>query len=94
MPTYPCAFVSHGSQDLLIVVLDDNFEGVSGGNQLNASELFEGKARAAGFAGVLIPVWRRKAALMGFLAPVTYHPFLQTLDIETVSGMINGKLSW
>lgn len=94
MPTYPCAYIGLDNQDLLIVPLDDHFDAMSSAERASVAELFETKARAAGFAGVLIPVWRRKAALMGFLAPVTYHPFLQTLDIETVSGMINGKLSW
>ena len=94
MPTYPCAHISHDSLDLLIVPLDDNFESMSSAAKASVAEVFEEKARAAGFAGVLIPVWRREAALMGFLAPVTHHPFLQTLDIETVSGMINGQLSW
>lgn len=94
MPTYPCAHIRHDNLDLLIVPLDDNFEAMSSADKASVAELFEAQARAAGFAGVLIPVWRRKGALMGFLAPVTYHPLLQTLDIETVSSMINGKLSW
>lgn len=94
MPTYPCAQIDRDGQNLLIVPLDDNFESMSSAAKASVAEVFEAKARAAGFVGVLIPVWRRKANLMGFLAPVTHHPFLQSLDIETVSGMINGKLSW
>lgn len=94
MPTYPCAHVIHDGYDLLIVPLDDNFEAMSSAHRASVAQIFEEKARAAGFQGALVPVWRRKEALMGFLAPVTCHPFLQTLDIETVSGMINGKLAW
>ncbi len=94
MPTYPCAYVSHDGHDFLIVPLDDNFEAMSSGHRDSIAQIFEEKARAAGFQGTLVPVWRRKEALMGFLAPVTLHPYLQTLDIERVSSMINGKLTW
>lgn len=94
MPTYPCAHIVHEGQDLLIVPFDDSFERMSSAQRDSVTQVFEDKARLAGFAGALIPVWRREAALMGFLAPVPCHPYLQTLDIDAVNGMLNGKLTW
>jgi hypothetical protein len=93
MPRFKIAHVREQGVDMIIVPLDDAFEHRSSAEQQQTIQSLQERARAAGLAGTIVPVWDRSGQ-MRFIAPPRWHPFFQSLSLAFVYSAINRELYW
>lgn len=93
MPRYKVAHLREQGVDLIIVPLDDVFESKSRSDQDATIGELQLRARHAGLAGTVVPVWNR-GGRMRFIAPQNWHPFFSGLSMNLVFGNLNRELYW
>jgi len=79
---------------MIIVPLESSFGSKIGSDQQAAIAEFQIRARAAGLAGTIVPVWNSGGGRMAFIAPQPWHPFFRSLSLQAVAASINKTLSW
>ncbi len=91
MPSFDVAHVREQGVDLIIVPLERSFghKSTEDQNQISA----ELQATSAGLAGTVVPVWDDGSGRMMFLAPRSFHPFFQSIDLDFVAANINRNLT-
>lgn len=57
------------------------------------SEL-QSRATSAGLAGTVVLVWDNGGGHMRFIAPVKWHPFFRSINLQFVAANINRELYW
>jgi hypothetical protein len=94
MPRFKIAHVREQGVDMIIVPLDGSFEHKSSTDQQQTVLALQARARAAGLAGTVVPVWAQSGGRMRFIAPQRWHPFFQSLSLPFVYSAINRELYW
>jgi len=94
MPTLDIAHLRQQGVDLIIAPLDHTFGHKSPGDQRATINEIQFRARQAGLAGTVVPVWDSGGGRMAFIAPPNWHPFFRSLSLGTVFSNINRRLSW
>lgn len=93
MPKFQIAHVKEQGVDLIIVLVDSSFENKSASEQRKVVVELQLRARNAGLAGRVAPVWMHGDTIMS-LAPKAWHPFFQSITPEWVAVNVNRELSW
>lgn len=94
MPTIKVAHLREQGQDMIIVPLDSNFGSQPQSDQHSAIGELQLRARGAGLAGQVVPVWDSGSGRMSFIAPRPWHPFFQSLNLPAVYRNLNKQISW
>lgn len=94
MPSFEIAHIREQGQDMIIVPLNQDFELQSYPAQQSAVTELQLRARAAGLAGRIVPVWDGGNGRMKFIAPQNWHPFFRSLSLALVARNLNKTLSW
>jgi hypothetical protein len=93
MPHFRIAHLREQGQSMVIVPLDSSFGHKTSDDQNAMITELQLRARAAGVAGTVVPVWE-SGGRMSFMAPRPWHPFFKSLSIPAVLRNINKELSW
>ena len=93
MPHFRIAHLREQGQNMVIVPLDSSFGHKTREDQDTMITELQLRARAAGLAGTVVPVWE-SGGRMSFIAPQPWHPFFRSLSITGVLRNINKELSW
>ncbi|HTA64664.1 MAG TPA: hypothetical protein VK753_04090 [Xanthomonadaceae bacterium] len=94
MPRYKIAHVREQGVDLIIVPLEDAFEHRSEPEQRQTISTLQVRARSAGLAGTVVPVWNQSNGCMRFIAPPNWHAFFKSLSLPLVCSALNRELYW
>jgi hypothetical protein len=94
MPRYDVAHVREQGIDLIIVPLDSSFGAKTTTSQQVVIDELQLRARSAGLAGTVVPVWDAGNGRMAFIAPRNWHPFFRGIDLYFVAANINRQLYW
>jgi hypothetical protein len=94
MTRFKVAHVREQGNDLIIVPLDRNFGQKSPSEQQDVSTQLQWRARSAGLAGTVVPVWDNGGGRMGFLAPRGWHPFFASVNLGFVLANLNKEIYW
>ena len=79
---------------MIIVPLESSFGSKITSDQQAAIAELQIRARAAGLAGTVVPVWDSGGGRMAFIAPQPWHPFFRSLSLRAVAANLNKTLSW
>lgn len=93
MPHFRIAHLREQSQDMIIVPLESSFGNKTGDAQNAIVAELQVHARAAGLAGIVVPVWE-SSGRMSFIAPLPWHSFFKSLSMRGVMQNVNKELSW
>ena len=99
MPRFKIAHLrevdSNGQEVQLIVVpLDKSFGHKTPQAQQEAVNELQLRAGAANLRGTVCPVWEDGGGRMKFIAPQPWFPYLRSLDLLLVQGLLNRELFW
>jgi hypothetical protein len=94
MPRFEIAHLREQGQDMIIVPIESSFGSKISSDQQAAIAELQIRARAAGLAGTVVPVWDSGGGRMAFIAPRQWHSFFQSLSLPVVAASINKALSW
>ena len=94
MPKFDIAHIRQQGVDLIIVPLERAFGQKIDQEKMKAIAELQARARAAGLAGTVVPIWETGGGRMGFVAPRPWHPFFRSLSLASVASNINKTLSW
>ncbi len=94
MPRFKVAHLREQGQNMVIVPLDSTFGNKAGSEQQAIAADLQQRARSAGLAGRVVPVWDNGGGRMGFLAPPAWHPFFSNLNLRWVFANINREIYW
>ena len=86
MATFDVAHINEQGQNIIIVIV---------GRQVMQSECdaLQRCASSAGLAGVVVPVWPDFMGGFGFLAPMQWMSYFQSLDWNFICMNVNGTLT-
>ena len=93
MPSVKVAHVRRQGVDLIIAPLNHDFGYKTQHDQREVVGEIQGRARSAGLAGTVVPVWD-SGGRMSFIAPQPWHPFFSSLDLRSVWANVNREISW
>lgn len=93
MPRFQVAHLKEQGIDLIVIPVDSSFGHKSASQQNQAAAGLQVRARSAGLAGTVVPVWDDGGRL-AFLAPRNWHPFFSSLTLESIAMNINRELYW
>jgi hypothetical protein len=93
MPRFKVAHVREQGVDLVIIPLESSFGSKLPDEQHQIMEEFQAHSMAAGLAGAVIPVWPQGRS-MAFVAPRNWHPFFNSLSLDSVLANVNKELYW
>ena len=93
MPRFEIAHLKQQGVDLIIVPVESAFGSKGQAAQHAMISELQTRARAAGLAGTVVPVWGDGRRLQ-FIAPKGFHPFFGGIDIQFVRANINKALEW
>ena len=94
MPHFKVAHMRKQGQDMIVVPLDSNFGHKPSSEQASAISAIQMRARSAGLAGKVVPVWDNGNGRMAFIAPQPWHPFFCSINLRFVAANLNRELSW
>jgi hypothetical protein len=94
MPSFKVAHLREQGVDLVIIPLEGSFGLKSQSEQLQATGELQVRARSAGLAGTVVPVWDAGNGRMAFLANRNWHAFFESLDMSFVARNLNRQLYW
>lgn len=94
MPTFRIAHLHEQGNDMIIVPLDPSFGNQAPIEQQRIVAELQMRARAAGLAGTVVPIWDTGGGRMTFMAPHQWHPFFRSIDFRWVAQNLNKNLSW
>jgi hypothetical protein len=89
---FDVAHIRQQGIDLIIIPLTTSFGSKSPGEQDDITRELQLRARSAGLAGTVVPVWDNGGGRMGFLAPPAWHPFFSSLTLHDVASNVNRGL--
>ena len=93
MPSYRIAHLREQGQDMVIVPLDSSFGSKTSDDQRAIISHLHLHSRGAGLKGTIVTVWESGGRL-NFIAPRPWHPFFQSLSMNSVLANLNKELSW
>jgi len=93
MTTLDVAHIREQGVDLIVIPLDDSFGRKTNAEQNRACTELQIRARSAGLAGTVVPVWE-DCGRMAFLAPHNFAPFFRSIGLSYVFSRINKTLSF
>ena len=93
MPHFKIAHLREQGQNMIIVPLESSFEHKSDGDQRATIAELQVRARAAGLAGTVVPVWQ-SGGRMYSIAPRPWRSFFQSLSMQSVMLNVNKELYW
>ena len=94
MPRFDVAHIREQGVDLIIIPLDSAFGRKTSSDQHQIIEELQMRARAAGLAGTVVPVWDSGGGRMAFIAPPKWHPFFTSLNLAFVATNVNKEFYW
>jgi hypothetical protein len=94
MPSLKVAHIHEQGVDLVIVPLDIGFGDRPHDVQVRTIAEIQETTQRAGLKGDVIPVWDSGAGCMSFIAPQNYHPYFNSLSLDTVYQNLNRELRW
>lgn len=94
MPNLKVAHVRQQGVDLIIAPLDHDFGYKTPQDQREIVGEIQVRARSAGLAGTVVPVWDSGGGRMSFIAPQPWHPFFRSLSLRSVWSNVNREISW
>jgi hypothetical protein len=94
MPALKVAHVRQQGVDLIIAPLNHDFGYKPQQDQQDIVGEIQVRARSAGLAGTVVPVWDNGGGRMGFIAPKNWHPFFRSLNLREVWANVNREISW
>ena len=94
MPKFKVAHLREQGQDMVIIPLESSFGSKTSHDQQAIIADLQVHSRAAGLAGIVVPVWDSGGGRMAFVAPRPWHPFFQSLNLQMVFASVNKELSW
>lgn len=93
MPRFRVAHVREQGIDLIIIPLAGDFGRKGSSAQQEIIAELQARARAAGLAGTVVPVWN-SGGRSNFIAPTNWHPFFRSLSPATIEASINKEIFW
>ena len=94
MPKFDIAHIKEQGVDVIVVFVDSSF-GAQGHRAQEATIAeMQARAKAAGLAGNVVPVWKNENGTSGFVAPENQHPFFKSTSFESLVRNKNKELSW
>lgn len=93
MPKFQVAHIREQGQQIIIVVVADDFHHRASIEQNEAWRAIQRCASGAGLAGTVALVWDAGGGRMGFLAPDAWQPFFRSLNLAVVARNINRQLT-
>lgn len=94
MPSVKVAHVREQGIDLIIALLNHEFGHKTPQDQREIVGEIQVRARSAGLAGTVVPVWDSGSGRMSFIAPQNWHPFFRGLSLRSVWANVNREISW
>ena len=94
MPRYKVAHIKEQGVDLIIIPLGAGFGTLSNEEQNRQRQELQQEASASGLAGIVVPVWEMAGNRMGFLAPASYRPFFESINMPYVLTNLNREIYW
>jgi hypothetical protein len=94
MPPLKIAHINVQGQDMIIAPLDRGFGSKTDEDRREALAEIEARARSAGLKGHAVAVWDAGGGRMAFHAPTPWHPYFQSINLQTVFANVNRELSW
>lgn len=91
MTTLKVAHIREQGQDMIIVPLNDDFRFKPQSEKESVTAAIQMSATRAGLAGRVVPVWD-DSGRMGFLAPIIWHPFFQSISLPFVWANVNREI--
>jgi len=92
LATFKIAHIREQGVDLIIVPMDRGFGNLPASNQQTSNGELQAQCMAAKLAGTVVPVWDNGGGKMGFVAPQSWHPFFQSIDLRWVFARVNREL--
>jgi hypothetical protein len=93
MPHFKIAHLREQGQNMIIVPLESSFEHKSDEDQRATIAELQVRARSAGLAGTVVPVWQ-SGGRMYSMAPQPWRSFFQNLSMRSVLLNVNKELYW
>lgn len=93
MPRFEIAHLRQQGQDMIIVPLEESFGSKPSSEQHEIVSELQMRARSAGLAGKVVPVWGNRRR-MSFIAPPPWHPFFKSISWGVISANLNKVLHW
>ena len=87
------AHIREQGQNMIIVPLDYSFGQKTASEQSDVISEIQMRARSAGLAGKVVPVWP-SGGRMFFIAPPQWRGFFQGISLQFVRMNCNKVLSW
>src|ERR1700730_13380206 len=94
MPSYKVAHVRQQGIDLIIVPLDRSFGSRMESEQQTFVADLQLRARSAGLAGTVVPVWDNGSGRMAFIAAPNWHAFFGSLSLRVVAANVDKRIYW
>jgi hypothetical protein len=94
MPRFKVAHIREQGNDMIIILVASSFGSKSSSDQQQAQTELQLHARAAGLAGIVVPVWDSGGGRMRFFAPHQWHPFFTSINLQFIAANINKELFW
>lgn len=79
---------------MIIVPLNPEFGDLTEREQDDQHVLLQRAASSAGLAGTVTIVWVDRSGRFNFRAPVPWHPFFRSINVEHVHRNLNRQISW
>lgn len=93
MSSFRIAHLREQGQDMIIIPVDRSFGSKNASQQEQTLLALQVCARAANLAGTVVPVWDAGGGRMAFIAPRPWHPFFQSIGLDTVARNVNKTLT-
>ena len=93
MPRYRVAHVREQGVDLIIIPLASDFGHKGSPAQREIITELQVRARAAGLAGTVVPVWN-SGGRSNFIAPRNWHSFFRSMSPAAIEANINKEIYW
>lgn len=93
MPNFDVAHINRGGNDIIIIPLNNSFDSKTTSDKNDIIEELQIRANSAGLRGTVVPVWSNFNR-MKFIAPIPWHTFFRSIDLNYVRSQINRQISW
>ena len=94
MPDYKVAHLNEGGQNMIIIPLEQSFGSMTIAAQQAIQADLQAHITAIGLAGIVVPVWDAGGGRLGYLAPMTWHPFFDRATLPWVTANLNREVRW
>ena len=94
MPRFKVAHIKQSGVDMIIIPVESSFGSRAPVDQQKTINELQARAQSAGLAGRVVAVWDAGLGAMAFHAPVNWHPFFKSINLQWVWSNINRELFW